>query len=104
MGLRPLLLALPTGDSLPQGKQFLPNGLARAILGIGVPLFFKIFFFFLMWTIFKVFIEFIIILFLFFVCLLVSVFCFSVSVMRPVGSYLPSQGSSPYPLYWEVKS
>ena len=45
---------------------------------------------------FKVFIEFVIILFLFYV--------FGSSAMRYVASQLPDQGSNPYLLHWKAKS
>ena len=51
-------------------------------------------FFFLLWTIFKVFIEFVTILIL----------CFGFVVVRHVGSQLPDQGSNLYPLHWKAKS
>ena len=47
-----------------------------------------------MWTIFKVFIEFVTILIL----------CFGFVVVRHVGSQLPDQGSNLYPLHWKAKS
>ena len=50
------------------------------------------FFFFLMWVIFKVFIEFVIILLLF--CF--GDFCLP---LRHVGSHLPNQESNPYPVH-----
>ena len=46
-----------------------------------------------MWTIFKVFIEFVTILLLF--------SCFGVLALRHVGSYLPDQGSNLHPLHWK---
>ena len=57
-------------------------------------LFFKIFFW--MWTIFKVFIDFITISLLFFVLFFLA--------SRLVGSQLPNQGSNLHFLHWEVKS
>ena len=57
--------------------------------------FFKIFFF-LMWTIFKVFTEFVTILLLFYV--------FGFLAVRHVGSWLPDQGWYPHPLHWTAKS
>ena len=49
-----------------------------------------------MWTIFlKVFIEFVAVLFLFYVCFW---------AMRHVGSYLLDQESNPYPLHRKAKS
>ena len=47
-----------------------------------------------MWTIFKVFIEFVTVLFLFYG----SVFL----ALRHVGSWLPDQGWNPYPLHSKV--
>jgi len=49
-----------------------------------------------MWTIFKVFNEFVTVLFLFYV----SVFL----ATRHVGFQLPNQGSNPHLLDWKVKS
>ena len=51
--------------------------------------------FFQMWTIFKVFIEFVTIQLL---------LCFGFLPMRHVGSKLSNQGSYPYSLHWEAKS
>ena len=51
--------------------------------------------FFLMWTIFEVFIEFVAILLLFHVLFFLA--------MRHVGSQLPDWGLNPHPLHWEVK-
>ena len=53
-----------------------------------VSFFFKIF---LMWTIFKVFIQSVTILFL--------LLCFGFLVVRQVGSKIPDQGSNPHPLH-----
>ena len=47
-----------------------------------------------MWTIFKVFIEFVIILFKFYVLVFLA--------MRQVE--LPNQGVNPHPLHWKMKS
>ena len=47
-------------------------------------------------TIFKVFIEFVTILFLFYVLVFLA--------MRHVGSHFPDQGLNPCPLLWKVKS
>ena len=52
-------------------------------------------FFFLIWAIFKVFIEFVTIL---------HVSCFGFLPERRVGSQLPNQESNPYTLQWKVKS
>ena len=49
-----------------------------------------------MWTIFKVFIEFVAVLFLFYVLVFLA--------LRPVGSWLPDQGLNPYRLHWKVES
>ena len=51
-------------------------------------------FFFLMWIILKVFIEFVTILLLFYVFL----------ATRHVGSQLPQQGLNPHSLHWKAKS
>ena len=45
------------------------------------------------YALFKVFIEFVTLLFL-----------FNVLVRRPVGSLLPNQGLNMHPLYWKAKS
>ena len=52
--------------------------------------------FFLMWTIFQVFIEFITILFLFYILLILA--------SRHVESQLPNQGLNPSLLHWKAKS
>ena len=52
--------------------------------------------FFLMWITFKVFIEFVTILLLFYVLVFLA--------PRPVGSQLADQGSNLTPLYWKVMS
>ena len=52
--------------------------------------------FFLTWTIFKIFIEFITILLLFYVLVF--------SAMRHVGFLLPDKGSNPHVLHWKAKS
>ena len=56
--------------------------------------------FFLMWIIFKVFIEFVTVLLLLFFFL--SFFFFLVE--EHVGSSFPDQGSNLYPLHWKEKS
>ena len=48
-----------------------------------------------MWTIFKVFMELVTVLFL---------FCFEFLVARHVGSSFLDQGWNPHPLHWRVKS
>ena len=48
-----------------------------------------------MWTIFKVFIEFVTVLLLFYVLVFLS--------SRHVGSWLPDQGSNPHFLHWKPK-
>ena len=62
--------------------------------------FFKCFFFlrfcFSIWTIFKVFSEFVTIFLLF--------LCFGFLVVRHMGSQLSNQGSNPHSLHWKVKS
>ena len=50
---------------------------------------------FLRWIIFKVFIEFVIIFFLFYVLGFLA--------MSHMGSQLPDQGSNPHPLHWKVR-
>ena len=50
---------------------------------------------FLRWIIFKVFIEFVIIFFLFYVLVFLA--------MSHMGSQLPDQGSNPHPLHWKVR-
>ena len=57
-------------------------------------LFFKMF---LMWVIFKVFIE-------FFMVLLPLFTYIGFMVTRHVESWLPSQGLNPHPLHWKAKS
>ena len=49
-----------------------------------------------MWTTFKVFIEFVTILLLFYVLVFLA--------PRHVASQLPNQGSNPHPLHWKAKS
>ena len=50
-----------------------------------------------MWTIFKVFIEFVTVLLLFYV------FLGGVLAMKHVGPQLPNQRSNVHPLHWKVK-
>ena len=52
-----------------------------------------------MWTIFKVFFEFVTILLMFY-----GFFFFFFLAMRHVRSYLPDQGLNPHPLHWKGKS
>ena len=53
--------------------------------------------YFFMWTIFKVFIEFVTVLLLFYV------FLGGFLAMKHVGPQLPNQGSNVHPLHWKVK-
>ena len=76
-----------------------PGGSGRGS-GSGKQLLLAFFFFFfldsfLRWIIFKVFIEFVIIFFLFYVLVFLA--------MSHMGSQLPDQGSNPHPLHWKVR-
>ena len=62
----------------------------------GCMTFFSNFFFFLMWMIFKVFIELVTVLLLFNVLVFLA--------KSHMGSWLPNQGLNPHPLFWKVKS